>query len=115
MARGHRAGRRRHFVGTHLAGFAESAAQKAGRNRSLRIATAGLRPCRDPGKGSEDGKDRCPPGPETLLHAIVTLHENIRTGEILRRREATGGGAGLSIEQIDGQPEPTNVTLGASR
>ena len=24
----------------------------------------------------------CPPRPETLLHAILTLHEKIRTGEI---------------------------------
>ena len=30
----------------------------------------------------------CPPGPETLLHAIFTLHNSIETGEILRRREA---------------------------
>jgi NADH-quinone oxidoreductase subunit B len=29
----------------------------------------------------------CPPSPETLIHAILTLHEQIRTGEILRRRE----------------------------
>ena len=28
----------------------------------------------------------CPPSPETLLHAILTLHEKIRTGEITRRR-----------------------------
>ena len=28
----------------------------------------------------------CPPGPETLIHAILTLHEKIRTGEITRRR-----------------------------
>src|SRR6201982_732184 len=27
----------------------------------------------------------CPPGPETLLHAIITLHEQIRTREITRR------------------------------
>src|SRR5205807_4605669 len=32
----------------------------------------------------------CPPGPETLLHAILTLHEKIRTGEVTRRRRATG-------------------------
>jgi NADH-quinone oxidoreductase subunit B len=30
----------------------------------------------------------CPPGPETLIHAILTLHEHIRTGEITRRRPA---------------------------
>jgi len=28
----------------------------------------------------------CPPSPETLMHAILTLHEQIRTGEILQRR-----------------------------
>jgi NADH-quinone oxidoreductase subunit B len=29
----------------------------------------------------------CPPSPETLMHAILTLHEQIRTGEIMKRRE----------------------------
>jgi NADH-quinone oxidoreductase subunit B len=29
----------------------------------------------------------CPPAPETLLHTILTLHEQIRTGEITRRRQ----------------------------
>jgi NADH-quinone oxidoreductase subunit B len=53
----------------------------------------------------------CPPGPETLIHAIVTLHEKIRTGEIMRRRADTGVGAGLMIEQRDGQA--TSVTLGS--
>ncbi len=37
----------------------------------------------------------CPPGPETLMHSILTLHELIRTGEITRRREERGGGAGV--------------------
>ena len=27
----------------------------------------------------------CPPNPETLLHAILTLHEKIRTGHLTRR------------------------------
>jgi NADH:ubiquinone oxidoreductase subunit B-like Fe-S oxidoreductase len=27
----------------------------------------------------------CPPSPETLMHAILTLHEQIRTGPILKR------------------------------
>ena len=45
----------------------------------------------------------CPPGPETLMHAIVTLHKQIESGEILARREAGGRGAGLMIEQRDGQ------------
>ncbi len=45
----------------------------------------------------------CPPGPETLLHAIITIHEQILNGDILRRR---GEGAGpLVIEQRDGQTE----------
>jgi NADH-quinone oxidoreductase subunit B len=50
----------------------------------------------------------CPPGPETLLHAILTLHDKIRTGELMRR---PGEGAGLVIEQRDGQID-TPVTLG---
>jgi len=37
----------------------------------------------------------CPPGPETLMHSILTLHELIRTGEITRRRGETGAGAGI--------------------
>jgi NADH-quinone oxidoreductase subunit B len=52
----------------------------------------------------------CPPGPETLIHAINTLHGKILTGEILRRREESGGGAGLVIEQRDGQPAPVVLT-----
>ena len=39
----------------------------------------------------------CPPGPETLIHAILTLHEKIRTGEITKRREASGAGAGIDL------------------
>ena len=34
----------------------------------------------------------CPPGPETLMHAILTLHAKIRAGELTRR---PGEGAGL--------------------
>ena len=40
----------------------------------------------------------CPPGPQTLLHSIITLHEQIQTGDILKRRAATGAGAGLHVE-----------------
>ena len=40
----------------------------------------------------------CPPGPETLLHSILTLHKQIETGEILKRRTQTGAGAELQLE-----------------
>jgi NADH-quinone oxidoreductase subunit B len=40
----------------------------------------------------------CPPHPQTLIHAITTLHGLIRSGEITQRRQETGGGAGLQIE-----------------
>ncbi|HEV3452169.1 MAG TPA: NADH-quinone oxidoreductase subunit B family protein [Acidimicrobiia bacterium] len=46
----------------------------------------------------------CPPGPETLFHGILTLHQQVRTGELLRRRQATGAGAGLQVGQRDGIP-----------
>ena len=50
----------------------------------------------------------CPPGPETLMHAILTLHEKIKTGELLKRREVSGAGetasgAGIMVQQRDGQ------------
>jgi NADH-quinone oxidoreductase subunit B len=44
----------------------------------------------------------CPPGPQTLLHAIITLHTKIHDGELTRRRH-DGQGAGLVVEQRDGQ------------
>ena len=44
----------------------------------------------------------CPPGPETLLHAILTLHDLIRKGEITRRRRG-GQSAGIVVEQRDRQ------------
>jgi NADH-quinone oxidoreductase subunit B len=46
----------------------------------------------------------CPPGPETLMHGILHLHELVRTGEIMQRRAANGGGAGLEVPQADGTP-----------
>ena len=57
----------------------------------------------------------CPPGPETLLHAIVTLREMIQNGEIMKRREQTGAGAGIHVDQLDGQSAPvlSPVTLGS--
>lgn len=60
----------------------------------------------------------CPPGPETLMHAILTLHEKIDTGELLKRRQAAslrqtsgGGGAGIMVSQIDGQS--ASATIGS--
>ena len=41
----------------------------------------------------------CPPGPETLMHGILTLHEQVRTGEITRRRAETGAGAGIHVPE----------------
>ena len=52
----------------------------------------------------------CPPGPETLIHAINTLHEKIRDGELTRR---PGAGLGIHVEQRDGQAEPQTVALSA--
>jgi NADH-quinone oxidoreductase subunit B len=49
----------------------------------------------------------CPPGPETLIHAITTLHAKIRSGELTRRREETGRGAGIEV----GAPEVTTVNV----
>jgi NADH-quinone oxidoreductase subunit B len=47
----------------------------------------------------------CPPGPETLIHGILTLHRLIQSGEAIRRRAQRGGGAGIEIVQ------PTPVTV----
>jgi NADH-quinone oxidoreductase subunit B len=53
----------------------------------------------------------CPPGPETLMHGILVLHEQIRSGEIMRRRAGTThGGAGISVDQRDGTPADALAT-----
>jgi NADH-quinone oxidoreductase subunit B len=57
----------------------------------------------------------CPPSPETLMHSILTLHEQIRTGELTKRR-----GAGLRINDDNAQspwtPEvPVSVRLGTPK
>jgi NADH-quinone oxidoreductase subunit B len=59
----------------------------------------------------------CPPGPETLLQAIVTLHGMVQSGEVVERRKTSGRGAEVQITQRDGQPAPTpvGVTVGARR
>jgi NADH-quinone oxidoreductase subunit B len=52
----------------------------------------------------------CPPNPETLMHGILTLHEQIRTGELLRRREqSSSGGAGITLENPVPAPAHANA------
>jgi hypothetical protein len=38
------------------------------------------------------------------MHGILTLHEQIRTGELMKRRSETGRGAAIQVEQRDGTP-----------
>ena len=46
----------------------------------------------------------CPPGPETLMHAIFTLHHQILNDELLSRRaEGETRGAAITVPQRDGQ------------
>ncbi len=52
----------------------------------------------------------CPPTPETLMHAILTLHHQIADGHLTRR---PGEGAGIVIEQA-GAAGSIPVTLGRS-
>ena len=50
----------------------------------------------------------CPPGPQTLMHAINTLHESIQSGELTQRRRQ--GGPALVVDQRDGQTaEPVSI------
>jgi NADH-quinone oxidoreductase subunit B len=43
----------------------------------------------------------CPPGPETLLHGILTLHDMILSGELMRRRESSPtGGAAVELQTV---------------
>ena len=48
----------------------------------------------------------CPPGPETLMHAILTLHAKILTGELTSRREQTGAGAGIDLADFPAPAPP---------
>ena len=53
----------------------------------------------------------CPPGPETLMQGILMLHDQIRSGEIMKRRAGTAhGGAGIQVEQRDGTPADSLAT-----
>jgi NADH-quinone oxidoreductase subunit B len=53
----------------------------------------------------------CPPTPETLIHAIETLHQLIEDGEIMRRRISNNGGAGVELS-LDA-PSAVSVALGS--
>ena len=56
----------------------------------------------------------CPPGPETLMHSILTMYTLIQTGELTKRREESGGGAGIYVDQRDGQTAgDTPVIIGS--
>jgi NADH-quinone oxidoreductase subunit B len=56
----------------------------------------------------------CPPSPETLMHAILTLHELIQSGELMQRRAATGAGAEFQLETV-ATGGATPVALGGRR
>ena len=53
----------------------------------------------------------CPPSPETLIHAIETLHGLIENGEILRRRGESGGGAHVHVEEQGRGAQPVSLSL----
>ncbi len=53
----------------------------------------------------------CPPTPETLIHAIETLHQLIEDGQIMKRRAVTGAGANVHITEIPTAVEPIPVVL----
>ncbi len=60
----------------------------------------------------------CPPNPETLIHAILTLHEKIRLGELTKRRPGeTGAGIDLAAEPTPPGwvAPPSGVRLGTPR
>ncbi len=44
----------------------------------------------------------CPPTPETLMHAILTLHEKVRTGDITRRTGLEGDRPVPALAQEEG-------------
>ncbi len=54
----------------------------------------------------------CPPTPETLIHAIETLHQKIEDGELLKRRKSSGAGANVHVTEIERGARPMPVILG---
>ena len=53
----------------------------------------------------------CPPGPETLIHAIVTLHGMIQSGELTKRRDATKAGAEFHLEPAAIGAQPVSIGM----
>ncbi len=54
----------------------------------------------------------CPPTPETLIHAIETLHQLIEDGQLMKRRADTGAGANVHVQEIPSGAESIPVLLG---
>ena len=54
----------------------------------------------------------CPPTPETLIHAIETLHQLIEDGVLMKRRSDTGAGANVHVQEIPSGAESIPVLLG---
>ena len=54
----------------------------------------------------------CPPTPETLIHAIETLHGLIETASCMKRRADTGAGANVHVTEI---PARGRLDAGAAR
>ena len=57
----------------------------------------------------------CPPTPETLIHAITTLHRMVENGHILARRDESGGGAGVHVEEQPSTGEPVILSTPSRR
>jgi NADH-quinone oxidoreductase subunit B len=57
----------------------------------------------------------CPPTPETLIHAITTLHHMVETGELLARRGDAGGGAGVRVDEQPSNGEPVTLSISSRR
>ena len=49
----------------------------------------------------------CPPGPETLMHSILTLYGLIEQGELTRRRKETGGAQASMSARSMARPQAT--------
>jgi NADH-quinone oxidoreductase subunit B len=54
----------------------------------------------------------CPPTPETLIHAIETLHQLIEDGQLMKRRADSGAGANVHVQEIPSGAESIPVMLG---